>query len=127
MDHYRVVDISADGFLVALHDHRGGNHIASLSVPSLQMGDEIQGGVARLGMQLFMSSDCTRIHRLTMLHIGCAMARFTKAKAVVVNEVVGKNLSASTLKDDAYTFMADQQGLMASRSIEGTEISRIKR
>jgi lipid-binding SYLF domain-containing protein len=46
---------------------------------------------------------------------------------VVVNEGVAKNLSTSTLKDDAYAFITDQQGLMGSLSIEGTKISRIKR
>jgi lipid-binding SYLF domain-containing protein len=46
---------------------------------------------------------------------------------VVVNEGAAKNLSTSTLKDDAYAFITDQQGLMASLSIEGTKISRIKR
>lgn len=46
---------------------------------------------------------------------------------VVVNEGVAKNLSSSTLKSDAYAFIFDQQGLMASLSIEGTKISRIKR
>jgi len=46
---------------------------------------------------------------------------------VVVNEGVAKNLSTSTLKDDAYAFIFDQQGLMASLSIEGTKISHINR
>ncbi|HEY3433663.1 MAG TPA: lipid-binding SYLF domain-containing protein [Rhodocyclaceae bacterium] len=46
---------------------------------------------------------------------------------VVMNEGVAKNLSSSTLKDDAYAFIFDQQGLMASLSIEGTKITRIKR
>ncbi len=46
---------------------------------------------------------------------------------VLVNEGVAKNLSTTTLKDDAYAFVSDQQGLMASLSIEGTKISRIKR
>ncbi|MBI5923607.1 MAG: lipid-binding SYLF domain-containing protein [Betaproteobacteria bacterium] len=46
---------------------------------------------------------------------------------VVVDEGVAKNLSTSTLKQDAYAFIFDQQGLMASLSIEGTEISHIKR
>lgn len=46
---------------------------------------------------------------------------------VVVNEGVAKNLTTTTLKDDAYAFISDQQGLMASLSIEGTKISRIKR
>jgi lipid-binding SYLF domain-containing protein len=46
---------------------------------------------------------------------------------VVVDEGVAKNLSTSTLKGNAYAFVFDQQGLMASLSIEGTKISRIKR
>jgi lipid-binding SYLF domain-containing protein len=46
---------------------------------------------------------------------------------VVVNEGVAKNLSTSTLKDDAYAFIFDQQGLMAGVMIEGTKISKIKR
>jgi len=46
---------------------------------------------------------------------------------VVVDTGVAKNLSSSTLKEDAYAFIFDQQGLMASLSIEGTKISRIKR
>ena len=46
---------------------------------------------------------------------------------VVVNEGLAKNLSTPILKNDAYAFIFDQQGLMASLSIEGTKISRIKR
>lgn len=46
---------------------------------------------------------------------------------VVVDEGVGKNISSLTLKDDAYAFIFDQQGLMASVSIEGTKISPIKK
>jgi lipid-binding SYLF domain-containing protein len=46
---------------------------------------------------------------------------------VVVNEGVAKNISTSTIKDDAYAYIFDQQGLMASLSIEGTKISPIKK
>lgn len=46
---------------------------------------------------------------------------------VVVDEGVAKNLSTSTLKDDAYAFIFDQSGLMAGVSIEGTKITKIKR
>jgi lipid-binding SYLF domain-containing protein len=46
---------------------------------------------------------------------------------VIVNEGVAKNLSTSTLKDDAYAFIFDQKGLMAGVSIEGTKITKIKR
>jgi lipid-binding SYLF domain-containing protein len=45
---------------------------------------------------------------------------------VVVDEGMAKNLSTSTLKDDAYAFIFNQQGLMAGVSIEGTKITRIK-
>ena len=46
---------------------------------------------------------------------------------VVVDQGMAKNLSTSTLKDDAYAFIYSQQGLMAGVSLEGTKISRIKR
>ncbi len=46
---------------------------------------------------------------------------------VVVDEGVAKNLSTSTLKDDAYAFIFGQQGVMAGVSIEGTKISLIER
>lgn len=46
---------------------------------------------------------------------------------VVVDEGIARNLSSSTLKDDAYAFIFDQQGLMAGVSIEGTKITRINR
>jgi len=46
---------------------------------------------------------------------------------VVVDEGMAKNLSTSTLRDDAYAFIFSQQGLMAGVSIEGTKVSHIKR
>jgi lipid-binding SYLF domain-containing protein len=46
---------------------------------------------------------------------------------VVVDKGVAKNLSTSSLKDNAYAFIFSQQGLMAGVSIEGTKISRINR
>ena len=46
---------------------------------------------------------------------------------VLVNEGVAKNLSTSTLKDDAYAFIFGQQDLMAGLTLEGSKISKIKR
>ncbi len=46
---------------------------------------------------------------------------------VVVDEGIAKNISSSSLKNDAYAFIFSQQGLMAGVSIEGTKISHIKR
>jgi lipid-binding SYLF domain-containing protein len=45
---------------------------------------------------------------------------------VLVDQGAAKNLSTTTLKDDAYAFAFDQQGLMAGLSLEGTKISQIK-
>src|SRR5258708_23715515 len=46
---------------------------------------------------------------------------------VIVDEGVAKNLSTTTLKDDAYAFIFDQKGLMAGVALEGTKISHIHR
>lgn len=46
---------------------------------------------------------------------------------VIVNDGMAKNLSTTTLQDDAYAFIFSQEGLMAGVSIEGTKISQIKR
>lgn len=45
---------------------------------------------------------------------------------VLVDEGMAKNLSTSSLQDDAYAFIFSQQGLMAGISLEGTKITRIK-
>lgn len=44
---------------------------------------------------------------------------------VVVDTGLAENLSTTTLSDDAYAFIFDQQGLMAGVSIEGTKISKM--
>ncbi|WP_188747200.1 lipid-binding SYLF domain-containing protein [Marinobacterium zhoushanense] len=46
---------------------------------------------------------------------------------VLVDEGIAKNLSTTSLKDDAYAFIFSQQGLMAGITIEGTKISLIER
>ena len=46
---------------------------------------------------------------------------------VVIDAGAAENLSTSTLKKDAYAFIRDQKGLMASLSLEGTKISRIRK
>jgi len=83
----------------------------------------LQAGAESFGYAVFLMTDQ-------------AVAYLAKSKGweigvgptvVIVNEGVAKNLSSSTLKESAYAFIFDQQGLMASLSIEGTKISRIKR
>jgi lipid-binding SYLF domain-containing protein len=83
----------------------------------------LQAGAESYGYALFLMDDAALayIHKSQGWEIGVGPT------VVVVNEGVAKNLSSSTLKDSVYAFIFDQQGLMASLSIEGTKISRIKR
>jgi len=81
----------------------------------------LQAGAQSYGYAVFlMTSKAVRyIHRSQGWELGVGPT------VVVVNQGIAKNLSTSTLKDDAYAFIFDQQGLMLSLSIEGTKISRI--
>lgn len=82
-----------------------------------------QAGAQSYGYIVFLMTDkaVRYIHETHGWEIGVGPT------VVLVNEGVAKNLSSTTLKDDAYAFIFDQQGLMASLSIEGTKISHIRK
>jgi len=82
----------------------------------------LQAGAQSYGYVVFLMTDkaVRYIHRTSGWEFGVGPT------VVVVDQGMAKNLSTSTLKDDAYAFIFDQQGLMLSVSIEGTKISRIK-
>ncbi len=81
----------------------------------------LQAGAQSYGYVVFLMNDKAMhyIHETHGWEIGVGPT------VVVVNEGVAKNLSSTTLNDDAYAFIFDQQGLMAGVSLEGTKISRI--
>jgi len=83
----------------------------------------LQAGAQSYGYVVFLMNDKAEsyINKSEGWEIGVGPT------VVVVNEGVAKNLSTSTLKDDAYAFIFDQSGLMAGVMIEGTKISKIKR
>jgi lipid-binding SYLF domain-containing protein len=83
----------------------------------------LQAGAQSYGYAVFLMNDkaLDYIHKTEGWEIGVGPT------VVIVNEGAAKNLSSTTLKDDAYAFIFDQKGLMAGVSIEGTKISRIKR
>jgi len=83
----------------------------------------LQAGAQSYGYVVFLMSKkaVAYVHETHGWEIGVGPT------VVVVNEGVAKNLSTSTLKDDAYAFIFDQQGLMLGVSIEGSKISRIRR
>jgi lipid-binding SYLF domain-containing protein len=100
---------------------KGGNAVDYYNSVSGSWG--LQAGAQSYGYAVFLMTD-EAVAYLDKSHgweIGVGPT------VVVVNEGVARNLSSSTLKDAAYAFIFDQQGLMASLSIEGTKISRIKR
>lgn len=82
----------------------------------------LQAGAQSYGYAVFLMTPAAAnyIHESKGWEIGVGPT------VVVVDEGVAKNLSTSTLKDDAYAFIFNQQGLMAGVSIEGTKISKIK-
>ena len=83
----------------------------------------LQAGAQSYGYVVFLMTDkaVTYLNRSEGWEIGVGPT------VVLVDEGVAKNLSTSTLKDDAYAFIFSQQGLMAGLSIEGTKISHIRK
>ena len=79
----------------------------------------LQAGAQSYGYVVFLMNKKAEqyIHRSNGWEIGVGPT------VVGVNEGLAKNLSTSTLKDDAYAVIFDQQGLMAGVSIEGTKIT----
>lgn len=83
----------------------------------------LQAGAQSYGYAVFLMND----EALEYIHDSKGWEIGVGPTIVVVNAGDAKNLSTSTLKDDAYAYIFDQQGLMAGVSIEGTKISEIKR
>lgn len=82
----------------------------------------LQAGAQSYGYALFLMNDkaVSYLDRSDGWEIGVGPT------VVIVDQGVAKNLSTTTLKDDAYAFIFDQQGLMAGIALEGSKISRIE-
>ena len=100
---------------------KGGQHVGYFNSVAASWG--WQAGAESYSYAVFLMND----KAVTYLDKSKGWEFGVGPTVVVVNEGVAKNLSTSTMKDDAYAFIFDQTGLMASLSIEGTKISHIKR
>jgi lipid-binding SYLF domain-containing protein len=100
---------------------QGGKTVAYYNSVSASYG--LQAGAQSYGYVVFLMND----KALTYLNQSKGWEIGVGPTVVVVNEGVAKNLSSTTLQDDAYAFIFGQQGLMAGISIEGSKISKIKR
>ncbi len=83
----------------------------------------LQAGGETYGYAMFLLND----KALSYLQKSMGWEIGVGPTVVLADEGVAKNLSSTTLRADAYAFIFNQKGLMASLSIEGTKISRIKR
>jgi lipid-binding SYLF domain-containing protein len=99
---------------------RDGKHAGYYSSFTASWG--LQAGAQSYGYAVFLMTDkaVKYVHDTKGWEVGVGPT------VVVVDQGVGTNLSTTTLKDDAYAVIFDQQGLMAGVSIEGTKISRVK-
>ncbi|MGN6423009.1 MAG: YSC84-related protein [Asticcacaulis sp.] len=82
----------------------------------------LQAGVQSYSYAVFLMND----DALKYLHDSSGLEIGVGPNVVVVDQGVARNLSTSTLKDDAYAFIFSQSGLMAGVALEGTKISKIK-
>jgi lipid-binding SYLF domain-containing protein len=83
----------------------------------------LQAGAQSYGYALFLMNDkaIQYVNKSKGWEVG------VDPTVVVVDAGAAKNLSTSTLKDDAYSFTFGQQGLMAGISIAGAKVTKIKR
>ncbi len=83
----------------------------------------LQAGAQSYGYAIFLMTD----EAVSYLRESKGWEIGVGPTVVVVDEGVAKNLSTSSLQEDAYAFIFSQQGLMAGISIEGTKVSKIER
>lgn len=82
-----------------------------------------QAGAQSYGYAVFLMTD----NAVKYLHDSQGWEVGVGPTVVVVDEGIARQLSSTTLQDDAYAFIFDQQGLMAGLSLEGSKISPIRR
>jgi len=83
----------------------------------------LQAGVQSFGYVLFFmtNSAVDYLNRSGGWEIGVGPS------IVVVDEVVARSLTSTTLKSDVYAFIFDQKGLMAGIGLQGSKITKIRK
>jgi len=82
----------------------------------------LQAGVQIFGYAMFLMTDkaIEYLNRSDGWEIGVGPS------IVVVDTGIGKSLTTTTIKDDVYAFIFNQQGFMAGLGIQGSKITKIK-
>jgi lipid-binding SYLF domain-containing protein len=81
----------------------------------------LQAGAQSYGYAVFLMTDAA----LTYLKDSDGWEIGVGPTVVVMDEGAAANISSTSIQDDAYAFIFNQQGLMAGVSVEGTKISHI--
>jgi lipid-binding SYLF domain-containing protein len=81
----------------------------------------LQAGAQSYGYAVFLMTDAA----LQYLRDSDGWELGVGPTVVVMDEGVAANVSSTSIQDDAYAFIFNQQGLMAGVSVEGTKISHI--
>jgi lipid-binding SYLF domain-containing protein len=80
-----------------------------------------QAGIQKYGYALFLMTDAA----LRYLDQSQGFELGAGPSLVVVDKGFAKKLTTTTLQNDMYAFVFDQQGLMGGISLQGTKVTRI--
>jgi lipid-binding SYLF domain-containing protein len=100
---------------------RGGKAVAYYNSVAASYG--LQAGAQRFGYALFFMNG----KALEYLDKSGGFELGVGPSIVVVDEGMGKSMTSTTLTQDVYAFIFDQQGLMAGLGIQGSKITRISK
>lgn len=99
---------------------QGGKVVAHYQTAAGSFG--FQAGAQSYGYAMFLMSQSA----VDYLHDSKGWEIGAGPTVVVVDEGVAAEISSSTIKNDAYAFVFNQQGLMAGISLNGSKISKMK-
>ena len=100
---------------------RGGKSVGYYNSVAASYG--LQAGAQRFGYALFFMNE----KALEYLDKSGGFELGVGPSIVVVDEGMGKSMTSTTLTQDVYAFIFDQQGLMAGLGIQGSKITRISK
>ena len=81
----------------------------------------MQAGIQTFGYTLFLMTD-QAMNYVNSTH-GWELG--VGPSIVVVDQGMARSMTTTTLQDDVYAFIFDQQGLMAGLGLQGSKIMRI--
>jgi len=113
------------GFLAGAHYGEGvlfkdGKPVGRYSSTAGSFG--LQAGVQVFGYAMFLMTDkaLDYLDRSDGWEVGIGPS------IVAVNTGVAKSITTTTIKDDVYAFIFNQQGLMAGLGLQGSKITKLK-